>query len=204
MRSSARLAMAISLLLVPAQALFAQNLDVTGSWAIQFQTVSSDAHGGSVVSGCGFQGTANVAQTGSQLSGDVSVNQTAGPGGCPSSMSATPSGSVTGNQITMGMMMGGGTLGQATFTGTITPAAAVNPGSAATPAAPVNPGSTVTGTFTVTSGPFSGTGGTWSATKSAAVAAVPALGPQGLTVLAMLILASALWLLWRRSAPRAR
>jgi hypothetical protein len=204
MRICTRFVTAASLVLLPAGALRAQGLDVTGSWSIQMQTLSTASQGHAPVSGCGFQGTTNVNQTGSQFTGGIDVNQASGPGSCPSAMSATVSGTVAGSQVSMGAVMGSASLGQATFTGTITPAAPVHPGSASTPAAPVNPGSTITGTFSVTSGPFNGTGGTWSATKLAAVAAVPALGARGLTLLALLLLGSALWLLWRRSASAPR
>ena len=101
MRARARAAMAAStlpllLLLLPAPAAQAQGLDVTGSWSIQMQTVVT-AKGEAVVIGCNFQGTANVVQTGSQFTGDATVNLTSGGMTCPPTMSANLSGNVTGN-----------------------------------------------------------------------------------------------------------
>jgi hypothetical protein len=187
--------------LLPPMAAHAQNLDVTGSWAITMQTLprpSAPPVRAAVPASCVFQGLAGDTQTGSSFSGNIAVALQSGPASCPSSMSAPMSGNVTGNQLTMGVVMGGGALGQASFTGTVTPAPA-GTRSATRPAAPVNPGSTITGTFSVTSGPFSGTGGTWSATKQATAApGIPALGARGLAALALLLVIAAVWLLRRK------
>ena len=196
MRSRARAPIAASSLLLPllllsVPAAHAQSLDVTGSWSIQMATMPP-AQPKAGVAGCGFQGTANVVQTGSRFTGDASVDLTSGGMTCPPFMSANLSGDVTGNTVSMGMAMGGGAFGTATFTGTVLTAAARG--------AATNMG----GSFTVTGGPFSGTSGTWSATQQAPVAAVPALGVKGLAALALLLLATALWFLLRRSAPQRR
>lgn len=184
MRTLTAASIAVSILLPGPAAAAAQGLDLTGSWAMQMQ-VFLPRTGNAVAADCTFQGTANVAQTGSQLSGDISVDLTSGSS-CPSTMSATLTGQVTGTQIDMGLVMGGGAFGEASFTGTQTSA---RPGAAAT---------TVGGSFTVTSGPFSGTGGTWTGTRQAPIATVPALGARGLAVLALLLLATATLLLRRR------
>jgi hypothetical protein len=198
MRALARAATAASpvpllllLLLLPAPAAQAQSLDVTGPWSIQMQTVAAEK-AAAVVIGCGFQGTADVVQTGSQFTGDAAVNLSSGGMTCPPFMSASLSGNVTGNTVSMGMAMGGGTFGTANFTGTVSTAPARGAGT------------TMTGTFTVTGGPFSGTTGTWNGTQQAPIAAVPALGAKGLAALALLLLATALWFLLRRSAPQQR
>jgi hypothetical protein len=191
-------------LLLPAAAL-AQGLDVSGSWSIAMQA-APPVRAAQAPATCSFQGTASDAQAGSQFSGNIGVTLAPGqPNSCPGSMSANLSGNVSGNQLTMGAVMGGGALGQASFTGTVTPAAPVHSGAAVTgtprPAAPVNPGSTITGTFSVTGGPFAGTSGTWSAVKLAAAApGIPALGGRGLAVLALLLLGTAVWLLRRQLA----
>ncbi|HVR10433.1 MAG TPA: hypothetical protein VMW75_20470 [Thermoanaerobaculia bacterium] len=191
-------------LLLPAGPARAQGLDVTGSWSVQMQTVAKGAAGGAVTGGCGFQGTTNVNQTGSQFTGGIDVTQTSGTG-CPPAMSANLSGTVSGNQVSMGAVMGSPSFGAATFTGTLTSAAtrgrSAESGASTSPA--VNPGSTMSGTFAVTSGPFTGTGGTWTATSLAAVAAVPAVGARGLALLAALLLGCSLWLLRRTSIHRA-
>jgi hypothetical protein len=184
MRTLTLASIAVSVLLLGPSAAGAQGLDLTGSWAMQMTAVRSQT-GAAVAPSCTFQGTANVAQTGNQLSGDISVDLTAGSN-CPPTMSATLSGQVTGNQVNMGLVMGGGAFGEASFTGTQTSA---RPGAAAT---------ALGGSFTVTSGPFTGTGGTWSGTRQAPIATVPALGTRGLAILALLLLATATLLLRRR------
>jgi hypothetical protein len=197
MRNRARVAILASplLWLLPAASARAQSLDVTGSWSIQMLATPKGT-AAVVASSCGFQGTANVSQTGSQFTGDITVNQTSGAMTCPSSMSANLNGTVTGNQVNMGVVMGGGAFGTATFAGALSGGA---PRAAARAAA-----TTMSGTFTVTGGPFSGTGGTWSATQLAPLAAVPALDAKGLAALALLLVLTALWFLVRRSALRGR
>jgi hypothetical protein len=181
--------LAASILMLPGAAR-AQGLDLTGSWAIQMMTfVPEGTRSAAVAAGCAFQGTANVTQTGSQLSGDMFVHVTSGGTNCPPSMSATLSGDVTGNRVDMGVAVGGGTLGQASFVGTATAAVANGP-------------STMSGTFSATSGPFTGTNGTWSATRLAPATSVPTLDVKGLALLAVLLLGTAIWLLWRRAALR--
>jgi len=189
MKTRAYAAIAASLLL-PALAAHAQGLDVTGSWSIRM--VAEPPCIGCPFSLCDFQGTANVFQTGGQVSGDISVDQTSASILCPSAMSATLTGDVTGNQVSMGVVTGGATFGTATFTGAVSGAAVRGAGT------------TMSGTFTVTGSPFSGVHGTWSATQQAPVAAVPALGAKGLAALALLLLATALWFLLRRPALRGR
>jgi hypothetical protein len=205
---TASLLSALPLLLPPAAAR-AQGLDVSGAWAIAMRAVPPGPPSEAPAAGCTFQGTANDSQTGSQFTGNIDVAIASGQSSsCPGAMSASLSGNVSGNQITMGAVMGGGSLGQASFTGTVTPAAPVHPGAAtagtARPAAPVNPGSTITGTFSVTGGPFAGTGGTWSATRLAAAPGIPTLGGRGLALLTLLLLATAVGLLKRRLATGSR
>lgn len=191
MKTHACAAIAASLLL-PASAAHAQGIDVTGTWSIQMMADVGPL-GAPFQVLCNFQGTAIVIQNGSRFSGFISVDLTSGDTGCPSSMSANLTGDVTGNQVSMGVAMGGGAFGTARFTGIGTAAAARGAGTI------------MNGSFTITSGPFSfGRGtGTWSATQLAPTE-VPALGAKGLAALALLLLATALWLLSRRSALRGR
>src|ERR1700674_887666 len=201
MRKCARVSiLALPLIwLLPAASSHAQGLNVTGSWSIQMQTVPRAGGQAVVANSCSFQGAANVSQAGSQFGGDISVNETSGGMACPSSMSAGLNGTVNGNTVNMGVVMGGGALGTANFTGAVT-GAPVRTG-----AAPVRTAATTMGgSFAVTGGPFSGTGGTWSATQLAPLAAVPALDAKGLAALALLLVATGLWFLLRRSALRRR
>jgi hypothetical protein len=167
-------------------------VDLTGTWSIQMQVTGA---GGQTGVGCAFQGSAEVSQTGSNFTGDISANQTAGPVTCPSAMAATLSGQVVGSTVNMGAVMGSRAFGVASFVGTISGLATRSSGAARPAASP-----TVAGTFAVTSGPFSGLTGTWSAAR-AAIAAVPALDLRGLAVLGTLLLIAAFALLKNR-APR--
>src|SRR5580693_2091257 len=104
--------------LIPPAAL-AQAANLTGSWTVQM-TAQPSQRGAAAANACTFQGTSNVTQNGSQLNGDLSVDKLSGDMTCPPFMSGTMTGSVSGSSITMGVMVGGGMLGQATFTGAVT------------------------------------------------------------------------------------
>lgn len=174
-------------LAMQAAAAHAQSIDLSGTWAIQMQTRPPAGTKAVVGANCGFQGDAVVGQSGSALTGNMTVTQSS-DASCPSSMSASLTGTVTGNTVNMGAVMGMAALGQASFTGIVA-------------ARPAGTGNGITGTFSVTSGPFTGTGGTFSATRLATTAAgVPALGWRGMTVLALLLLAAAIAILSRRPA----
>jgi hypothetical protein len=83
--------------------------------------------------------------------------------------------------VTMGTMMG--PLGEASFTG----------------CGGQEPDSLV-GQFSVGSGPFAGTAGTWLAVlQPQSVLEIPALSTLGLAALAVLLLAAGAWLLRRRA-----
>jgi hypothetical protein len=202
MRNPACVPLAVSaLLLLPAAARPQPALDLNGAWAIQFSTGAARIV---TVPVCDFQGTANVSQDGGgALSGNISVAQTTSNLLCPATMAANLSGQVTGSQVSMGLVMGGVTFGEASFTVTNiatksrAAAGALTPGARA--AANV---SSLSGTYDVTSGPFSNFSGNWSAAQVAA-AAVPTLGGSGLALLAALLAAAAALLLWRHPArPR--
>jgi len=205
MRSRMRAAIATSplpllLLLLTAPAAQAQGFNLTGSWSILMEfTPPGSAPKAATL--CSFEGSADVVQAGSAFTGDIAVNKIVGGMTCPSSMSATLTGNVTGNQVSMGAVMGGGAFGQATFTGTLVAGAAPR-GAGATTAAARTAATGSSGTFTVTSGPFTGIGGTWFASQQPSIAAVPALGGKGLAALALLLLAAAFWFLLRRSAQQ--
>ena len=74
----------------------------------------------------------------------------------------------------------GGPLGEADFSGELTP----------------NPGGS--GTFDVTSGPFAGSTGSWTAERLLASIEIPTLTPLALTVLLLLIVVAGYALLRRR------
>jgi hypothetical protein len=112
-------------------------------------------------------------------------------------MLADDSGNITGSQLTMGAMMGGGSLGQATFTGGIV----LDDRIGASHSAIANPAvvtvGTITGTFVVTSGPFTEVAGSWTAAAIAPVAAVPTLRGSELGLLSLRLIGAALRILWR-------
>jgi hypothetical protein len=94
MKTLTSASIAVSVLLLGPPAAGAQGLDLTGSWAMQLQAFLPRTEAAAAPD-CTFQGTANVAQTGSQLSGDIGVDLASGSN-CPSTMSATLTGQVTG------------------------------------------------------------------------------------------------------------
>jgi hypothetical protein len=197
MRKDASAWLAASVLLLAPSAGRAQGLDLSGSWNVQMTALRPTK--AIPVNSCSFEGPASVVQAGSQLSGNVAVTLTTGGLTCPPFMAGTLTGNVTGNQVTMGAMMGSAKLGQATFTGTATARRA----SATSSAPDVNStASSVTGTFAVTSGPFSGTTGTFSAAVQPA--GIPTLGGRGQVLLALLLVGTALGLFWRRGARRSQ
>jgi hypothetical protein len=166
--------------LVPAAA----QASILGTWTLQ---MNATLEGEEVP--CVFQGTANLTANPPggkfDFSGPSHLDLVSGPEGCAASLDGTvslnfdasPDGLVVNGQID-----GGDALGLASFTGLVVG----------------DP--TATGTFSTTSGPFSGLGGTWSGSLAAAVAAIPTLQTVGLLLLAALLALVSVLALRRRAA----
>jgi hypothetical protein len=160
--------------------------DLSGDWTLQATAFLPPGLGGTGGS-CTFEGTADVGQDGTSLSGDAALTLVDGSMGCPDQMDASLTGEVIDNQVNMGMLMG--QLGETTFNGTLGPNLALQGG-----------GNTLSGTMSVTAGPFAGSTGTWSGVQGTApVVEVPALSAVGLALLVAILLLVGGVLLRRRS-----
>jgi hypothetical protein len=145
--------------------------DLSGVWGMDTTAQMAEADGA-----CVFEGICTMDQDGNELTGRVELELLSGPPECPPVMGADLAGGVQGNEVVMGAVMDAG-FGEASFTGERT--------------------SSFAGGFTVTSGPFAGTTGTWLAERQS-VTEVPAADARGLVLLALALAASAAFLLVRR------
>ena len=145
--------------------------DLSGRWGMDTSAQMPDAAGA-----CVFEGICTMDQDGTDLTGRVELELLSGPPDCPPVMGADLAGSVQGNQVVMGAVMDAG-FGEASFTGERT--------------------NSFAGGFTVTSGPYAGTSGTWLAERQE-LTEVPALDGAGIAVLTLLLLAAAALALRRR------
>ena len=150
------------------------NITVSGPWTLQ-ATIDIPE-----IAVCEYSGTAQITQEGSSFSGTAELSLDSGGETCPAELSADISGTVAGESIEMGVLMGGG-LGTATFTGSLLKASGP-----------------LQGTAMVDSGPFDGATSTWAATPAAAVMAIPVLGPWGTAALVGLLFLAGLFLLLRQ------
>lgn len=154
--------------------------DVSGFWDLETSVFLNQQEG---LPDCQYGGSADITQDGSDLGGSATLQLESGKPSCPAQMTADVDGEVAGNTIEMGLLIGGGQLGTAQWSGTVGPRAEGITG----------------GPFTVDSGPFAGAGGTWSAVRGEPpVVAIPALDTVGVVVLAALLLGAAALLLRRR------
>jgi hypothetical protein len=136
---------------------------------------------------CLYSGTVVLTQVGDQVSGPAELFLISGPASCPAEMSGMltgtlSAGDVMGSMLISGMIDGADPSGVTTFSGTLSP----------------NPGGS--GDFAVTQGDFIGTGGTWLAVLQQSILEIPGLGPLGLGLLTVLLLAAGAWIL-ARSQP---
>lgn len=182
------LALALAPLLSAAPSALAQApppSDVSGFWELQTSVFLGQTEG---LPDCQYAGSADITQDGNDLGGDAGLDLESGDPSCPSQMSADVDGEIIGNTIQMGLLIGGGNLGTAQWTGTVNPAADGITG----------------GDFVVESGPFSGAFGTWSAERGVPpVPAIPALTKTGAVLLVVVLLgAAALLLRSRRPADQ--
>ncbi len=195
-----RTALVGAALLLTAGSAFAQPAppaaDLTGDWTLQASAFPPEVPPGATqgLQPCDFEGTADVTQTEGALSGDASMSLVDGPQSCPPVMAATLTGEVVGNDVQMGMLMGGN-LGTADFQGLIQ---VIGP-AGATAGTMIQ----LSGNFQVTQGPFQGFFGTWSGVPGGpppSVLEIPTLTAAGLAVLALLLLGAAIVQLFRRRA----
>ncbi len=179
-------ALACALLAAPAARAQAP-VDVSGFWELQTSVFTGQRGEFEGQPDCAYRGSADVTQDGSDLGGTSRLTLESGNLGCPAQMTADIDGQITGNTLEMGMLMGG-QLGTAQWAGTVSPAFVEGTG-------------VTGGDFFVDSGPFSGSGGTWSAQRGQPpVLTIPTLTRVGLVVLVVLLLGAAGLLLRRRSA----
>lgn len=158
----------------------AQGFSVSGTWNLD-ATVALPNEGGT----CQYSGQANVSNDNGSLSGFAELFLDSGANDCPAEMSAdlTGQGGFDGPDFFLSGMLLGGQLGEASFSGQLSP----------------NPGGE--GAFSVTSGPFTDSSGNWTAEKQlAAVGVIPNLTPVGLTLFLLLVLATGYFFLERRES----
>ena len=154
---------------------FAVVVNLNGTWTLHFSGLLSGEN-----EPCVFEGSINVVQAvTSTISGDASVDLVSGPTGCPPQMSASIlSATLRGLDFTA-TMDGGPNQGTLTSSGQISPDAR-----------------SIRGTYLIDSGPFAGTSGELGM-EMAPLLDVPLMGVAGMTVLALLLIVSALILHWR-------
>lgn len=194
MRSISRVLALVAVATLLGVPVAAQNADVSGNWNLQVMAFLPD-----VPTACEFIGTAQITQVGSDFSGMADLTLVSGPEGCPMELAATLSGVLDGNA--MAGTLDGGQIGMASFSGTVDGAAMLRgtlggDRSAAT----VAPKATPAGRFSAGSGPYSGTSGSWAAARQS-VLEIPTLTETGLMLMALLLMASAIFFLvrgWRQ------
>ncbi|MDY7092653.1 MAG: IPTL-CTERM sorting domain-containing protein [Acidobacteriota bacterium] len=157
-------------------------IDVAGLWNLHAETAVPSPEGDGVPPICEFEGTAQISQDGTSISGSAALGLIDGPVDCPMELAATVTGDVVGDTVQMGLLMGGN-LGTASFSGS-----------------EGDFPDTLVGNMDVSSGPFAGISGFWDATRGAAGLDIPTLGTVGLVLLVGLLLAAATVLLRRRQA----
>jgi hypothetical protein len=130
---------------------------------------------------CIYQGTIDVMQDGTALSGTLVLTLVSGPMACPAEMMASLAGTAGPGGVELGMLLGGD-LGQASFSGDRDPKSGA-----------------LMGGSMVQEGPYAGTAGTWMAVLARqSVIEIPTLTALGLAALVTLLLAAGAWILRRR------
>jgi hypothetical protein len=187
-------AVALFALVLGASAQVQAQVDFSGTWRLDVEANEPVAMGTSAPAlapkqgaPCLYSGTVVLTQVGDQVSGPAELFLISGPASCPAEMSGMltgtlSAGDVMGSMLISGMIDGADPSGVTTFSGTLSP----------------NPGGS--GDFAVTQGDFIGTGGTWLAVLQQSILEIPGLGPLGLGLLTVLLLAAGAWIL-ARSQP---
>ncbi len=177
------LGLGLALLSTIAFSAHGQSINLSGRWDLSaeaFLSQPAKGNGGN----CQFVGNANISQLGDSFSGNAAMALVTGIQGCPAQMDARVDGTVANGAIQMSMLMG--PLGTAQFDGR----------------APRQKGSPMGGGFSVVSGNFTGTTGTWAGTPSAQI--VPTAGFWGLAALTLLLLVAGARMLRRRQTVSSR
>ena len=148
--------------------------DYSGTWTFSATATLPDA------SVCTFRSLAEVDQDGTSLSGTAHLTLIEpAPDSCPAQVMGQVTAEVAGDGcLQSGMFEGGPVFGMASFDGC--------------------PQSGLPGAFSVETGPFAGTTGSWTIPRSQP--GVPALSTTGLTTVFGLILLAGLWIIRRRVA----
>ena len=197
MGSIARIAVLVTVCALAAVPLAAQPTDFSGTWKLQ-----TNAYLPEEKTPCVFEGTVQLTQVEpNQWSGPATLTLVSGPAGCPAEMMADCTGSAEGGTLT-GSLDGGMTFGTAFFTATEVGTGMLKGTLGGAPAevrskATLAPKADYDGGFSTEGGPFSGTTGTFIAMRQS-VLEIPTLTETGLLIMAVLLLATATYLLMRR------
>jgi len=196
MKHVARVAVLGIALLAICLPLAAQTPDFTGTWTLQTNGYLPDEN-----IPCVYEGTVQFSQTGpSEWVGPATLTLVSGPPACPAEMMATCTGGLDGGTFG-GTLDGGDMYGFASFSGTEVTAGKIK---GTLGDAPDGAHSKATlaakagwqGGFTTSTGPFSGTSGTFVAMRQS-VLEIPTLTETGLLLMAILLMASAVYFLVR-------
>ena len=197
MGSIARIAVLVTVCALAAVPLAAQPTDFSGTWKLQTNAFLPEEK-----TPCVYEGTVQFAQTGeSAWSGPATLTLTSGPAACPAEMMADCVGNLDGDTL-FGTLDGGMTFGMASFTGTEVGVGMIKGTLGPAPdgvrsKATLAPKASWNGGFSTDSGPFAGASGTFIAARQS-VLEIPTLTETGLLVMAVLLLATATYLLMRR------
>lgn len=194
MKHFPRIAILVALCALASAPLAAQ--DVSGTWNLQMTATLVGAE-----APCDYTGTIQLSLVDGVWIGPASLTLTSGPAGCPAEMMATCTGNFDGGTF-YGTLDGGKLFGTATVTGTL---AAGDRLKGTVKLAPSDPGAKAKlapkttyqgGMMTDPEGPFAGATGTFVAARQSPLE-IPTLTETGLILLAILLMASAIFFLVR-------
>lgn len=196
MKHFPRIATLFALCALVGAPLAAQSPDVSGTWNLQMTATLSGEE-----TPCEYQGTIQLSFVDGVWLGPTTLTLVSGPAGCPAEMMASCTGSFDGGTF-YGTLDGGKLFGTATVIGT---QAAGDQMKGTVKLAPSNPGAKATlapkttwqgGMMTDPEGPFAGATGNFVAMRQSALE-IPTLTETGLILLAILLMASAIFFLVR-------
>jgi hypothetical protein len=174
--------------------------DLSGMWTLEANVTTEGEE-----LPCVYRGSVDLAQDGSTVNGPANLALVSGPMSCPAELTGVLTGTAAYGQfnepIVSGSIDGGSPSGVADFNGSFSePVVGIARGGMLLMAMAMQAPSTGNGSVNVTSGPFAGTGGSWTATSAGAV---PTLAPLGLTILVALLLAAGFFVLRRQQLDHA-